>query len=238
MSRIIHTDTYTNKSKIILNGLKNYMYYEWGSRQQRRNSDLAKIEVEPNGEIVWKISDSSWVYNRSIYRKKTNDNDVRVWLAGMLKAMVMREWHRTAIDTKQWDRKNVGLILEIFKPSDEKSCNISVADVYCLYEFLMNRKGFKRHWPTKFLKTIIGDGLDPIATELEVARREEAEKLWNKFQDECNRLSNEQYDEIQRSDEAIRNKYSKMKQDLEKAYKKDLAELNEQMKFCLDQATC
>ena len=233
MSRIIHTDTYTNKSKIILTKLRDYMCRGWGSKQQFRNATYAKINVEPNGEVTWVVSDQPWDYRRTIYYKKQNDNDVRAWLAGMLKTMVFRTWLRTGVDTHQWNRQNNKLTLDCFN-NDE--CDITVADIYCMYELLMNRKGFKRRWPTKFLKTIIGDGLDPIATELEVARREEAEKLWIKFQDECNRLSNEQYDEIQRSDEAIRNKYSKMKQDLEKAYKKDLAELNEQMKFCLDQA--
>lgn len=230
MSRIIHTDTYTNKSKIILNALKTYMFQEWGSRQQRRNAGLVKVEVEPNGEIVWNISNQSWDYFRSIYEKKRNDNDVRMWLAGMLKTMTLREMRRTGINAKQWNRKNTNFIFDAFDTIDTKTGartknNITVADVYCIYEFLMNRKSFKRHWSTDFIKSIIGAGLDPIATELEVARREEVQRLWIQFQDDINKLNNEQYDEIQRSDEAIRDKYTKMKQDLEKAYNKNLADL-------------
>ena len=233
MSRIIHTDTYTNKSKIILTKLKDYMRRDWGSKQQFRNATYAKINVEPNGEVTWVVSDQPWDYRRTIYYKKQNDNDVRAWLAGMLKTMVFRTWRQTGVDTRQWNRQNNKLTLDCFN-NDES--DITVADVYCMYELLLNRKNFKRHYTAKFVKNFVGESLDPIATELEVARREEAEKLWIKFQDECNRLNNEQYDEIQRSDEAIRNKYIKMKQDLEKAYKKDLAELNEQMKFCSEQA--
>lgn len=108
---------------------------------------------------------------------------------------------------------------------------ITVAEIYCVYEKLLNRKHFEKAYSKKMKQLIVGTEKDAIATELEIARREEVDRINQKFEADKKALSDECNKKISDMREEILAAYKQMKKDLIKEHDNELAKLEDSLNF-------
>ena len=240
--RTIHTDTFTPKSQAILEALRQYMLNRWGSTQMARNAYLSEIAIEPNGEIVWQVAsrleyDGSYCrtayYERSTFACRRDDQKVRDWIALSMKHIIYTEFKRKAIDPAKrdgWKRKN-DMRLDCLSTEDN---DVTVAEAYCLFDRLLNRKTFAKRWKKPMLKEIVGEERDAVATELELARREESKKLDDKFEADKKALKRQKSEEINKMYAEIDKKYEALQTDLKAAYLQSKKDLDNALSFAVE----
>lgn len=257
--RTIHTDLFSPKAKIILERARVYMDRNWGSLQMRANAGIARPEVQPNGEVTWVVYNEchdwrrSWKmfrYGYSTYSSRSEDAKVREWLAVILKEICFRQFraeiagHVKAClikeDSKKvsacWKRTNntpVKLLSDDVDCFDAAYHNepITVADVYCLYDKLLNRKRFAKQWPKKIVKVLIGAERDPAATQLEIVRREELAKLKKKLDADLLQAEVDCDSFIREARKTAECNLKIKKEELNSKYLKDVAALEEDLSF-------
>lgn len=272
LKRTIHTDLYTPKAQEILYRVKLFMRNHWGSSQMVRNATLAKVEVAPNGEILWNVYDSApdtvrnWrsvYYGSSTYAGRPEDKKVREWLSMVLKTICFRQFKQhkygepelTAKEIhKMWSRKNNTVVklmsdacTDVFAPkvldsngyqSYAKYVNkfgpITVAEIYCVYEKLLNRKRFEKAYSKKEKELIVGVEKDTVATEMEIARREEIVRINQKLEDDKAALERAKSAALSKAREEVLAAYKKMEDELVKEHAKAMKKLEDKLSFLED----
>lgn len=272
LKRTIHTDLYTPKAQEILYRVKLFLRNQWGSSQMVRNATLAKVEVAPNGEILWNVYDSapdtnrSWssvYYGSSTYACRPEDKKVREWLSMVLKTICFRQFKMHEYGTpaptakevhKMWSRKNDTVIKlmtdecsDAFVPkvrdnngylTTAKYVNkygpITVAEIYCVYEKLLNRKRFEKSYTKKVKELIVGVEKDAVATEMEIARREEIVRINQKLEDDKAALERSKNEALSKAREEVLAAYKKMEDELVKEHAKAMKKLEDKLSFLED----
>ena len=200
----------------------------------------------------------------SAYAKFKTDARVRDWICFNLKMICMREFEKNGKDvigcrfsindeqrkklkkyiSSKWNRKNKDVLMAFsgnyHSPEDDGQIksntlgDITVAEVYCLYDKLLNRKRLTKLWTKKDLAAIIGEEKDPAATQMEVIRREELAKLEAKHAEDVKKLDADKRAEETQMYDDIAKKYSKLKELELAAYIKAKEDLNAQLAFMTD----
>lgn len=272
LKRSIHTDLYTPKAQEILYRVKLYLRNHWGSTQMVRNATLAKVEVAPNGEVLWNVYDSAddttrnWrtiYYGNTTYACRPEDKKVREWMSMVLKTICFRQFRMHEYGTpaptakeihKMWSRKNDTVVKlmsdecsDAFVPKVRDSNGyqmtakyvnkfgpITVAEIYCVYEKLLNRKRFEKAYSKKVKELIVGTEKDAIATELEVARREEIVRIDKKLEEDKKALSIRKEKALAKAREDVLAAYKKMEDELVKEHAKAMKKLEDKLNFLED----
>lgn len=272
LKRSIHTDLYTPKAQEILYRVKLYLRNHWGSTQMVRNATLAKVEVAPNGEVLWNVYDSAddttrnWrtiYYGNTTYACRPEDKKVREWMSMVLKTICFRQFRMHEYGTpaptakeihKMWSRKNDTVVKlmsdecsDAFVPKVRDSNGyqmtakyvnkfgpITVAEIYCVYEKLLNRKRFEKAYSKKVKELIVGTEKDAIATELEVARREEIVRINKKLEEDKKALSIRKEKALAKAREDVLAAYKKMEDELVKEHAKAMKKLEDKLNFLED----
>lgn len=272
LKRSIHTDLFTPKAQEILYRVKLYLRNQWGSSQMVRNATLAKVEVAPNGEILWNVYDSApdtnrtWssvYYGSSTYACRTEDKKVREWLSMVLKTICFRQFRLHEYGTpeptakqihKMWSRKNDTVVKlmtdecsDAFVPKVRDSNGyqttaryvnkygpITVAEIYCVYEKLLNRKRFEKSYTKKVKDLIVGVEKDAVATEIEIARREEIERINRKLEEDKAALTSARDKALAKAREDVLAAYKKMEDELVKEHAKAMKKLEDKLSFLED----
>ena len=272
LKRSIHTDLYTPKAQEILYRVKLFLRNQWGSSQMVRNATLAKVEVAPNGEILWNVYDiaddtiHSWksvYYGNSTYACRPEDKKVREWLSMVLKTICFRQFKMHEYGTpeptakeihKMWSRKNDTVVKLMTDTCPDhwaekvvdsngyrqtakyvnKFGPITVAEIYCVYEKLLNRKRFEKAYSKKVKELIVGTEKDAIATELEIARREEIVRINKKLEDDKKALSLRKEKALAKAREDVLAAYKKMEDELVREHAKAMKKLEDKLNFLED----
>jgi len=272
LKRTIHTDLYTPKAEEILYRVKLFLRNHWGSSQMVRNATLAKVEVAPNGEILWNVYDTapdtnrSWssvYYGSSTYACRPEDKKVREWLSMVLKTICFRQFKLHEYGTpaptakqihKMWSRKNDTVVKlmsdecsDAFVPkvrdgngylTTAKYVNkfgpITVAEIYCVYEKLLNRKRFEKAYSKKVKELIVGVEKDAVATEMEIARREEIVRINQKLEEDKAALERAKGEALAKAREEVLAAYKKMEDELVKEHAKAMKKLEDKLSFLED----
>jgi len=174
-----------------------------GSVQFQPNGEV--VWAVTHGEVGLKLNGSPYneyfFYSKSTYQRKgTDQKKIKEWLAIMLKEAVFAALH-TAADKKYpiysdydkrakwvdeaWSRDNFTSVSEFSDKyvnfdkvqNDNPDDDVTIADLYCFYDKLLNRKRLLKSYTRKQVARIIGVERDPFVTELENIRREETAKL-------------------------------------------------------------
>lgn len=242
--KVIRTEMFTPKAEHILNKMLSYMTNKWGSSQMTRNGDYAKIVKDVNGEITIEINDGRRYYGYSVnaYRGRSV-NDIKKWFACTLKNIVYRvakydtslkfgEYNKNGRRSKAdfWARGNTKLIFNEFTNMD---FTVSIADIYCVFDKLLNRKSFAKNWNKKMLQEIIGEELDPVATELARTIRDEKARLKKEYEVDCMKFDKDFEDELYRLRTELNRKTAELKAARLDKYNADLADLNNTLDFSL-----
>lgn len=214
-------------------------------------------EIANNAFGSWR----SDYYNNSTYANRHEDKKVREWLCMVLKEICFRQFKKHAYNEpaptakqihKMWSSKNNTVVKLMSEETHdqwqlptvrddygiEKKDNyvnkfgpITVAEIYCVYEKLLNRKRFEKKYSKEMKELIVGTEKDTVATELEIARREEINRINQKFEDDKKALAAERYEKINKMREEILAAYKQMEDELVKEHAKALKKLENKLNF-------
>ena len=228
--RIIHTGLFSKNAKYLLQGLFNYI----DDNKPRRVAVTArrcKIIMKPDNEVILqcKLSDR-YSYSRSemIYsiwdRNPGNDQKPREWIAVMLKKHVIEQCGSDGV----WRRDNDAREVPELEIKNEQGLTVfspTVAEAYYVYDALLNRKKIEKRFSEATIKRMHGIQKDPIATEMEIARREEVKRLKAETEQKLRDLEDEKLNKISAYRQQLDLEYKILKDKVRMKLEEDLANL-------------
>ena len=228
--RIIHTGLFSENAKYLLQGLFNYI----DDNKPRRVAVTARrceIIMNPDNEVILqcKLRDRySYYRSEMIYsiwdRNPGNDQKPREWIAVMLKKHVIEQCGSDGV----WRRDNDAREVPELEVKNEQGLTVfspTVAEAYYVYDALLNRKKIEKRFSEATIKRMHGIQKDPIATEMEIARREEVKRLKAENEQKLRDLENEKLNKISAYCQQLDAEYMILKQEAKKKLEEDLANL-------------
>jgi uncharacterized protein with ParB-like and HNH nuclease domain len=183
MSVVIHTGFFTDHAKNILEDMKTFLSDNWGSRQMARSADRLTIKKDYNNEVILCVENETSRWMRSSAFTDKDTKQIKEWIACTLKNMTYRLMKYRESNFKGykvskskrakanfWNRKNTADSLEILD-------NATIAEIYYIFDSLLNRSKIDKHYSKKFIKNMVGLELDPLTVEMKKAFDEEVQKL-------------------------------------------------------------
>jgi hypothetical protein len=241
--RIIHTDLYTKKAQYALKFLANTWHFN-KLRKYRGAVEHVSLDPQPDGEIAWDVPTDTYDYRFSAAKLyKANDQKFRETLAWKLKEATIKAAQYYNDPAVSYDAKWKAYDdtpVQLFS-SDEAAERrgmpdfnkvMTLKDMHLIFDLLLNKK---RRKYTAAYKKIAGKQADPLAVELEVARREEVARLEKELVDLTNKLSHERYVEAEKAKTAVYAKYDQLVKDAQAEHKRKIKELSESMSFMTSQ---
>lgn len=227
--RIIHTGLFSENAKYLLQGLFNYI----DDNKPRRVAVTARrceIIMNPDNEIILqcKLRDRYGYSSERIYsiwdRNPGNDQKPREWIAVMLKKHVIEQCGSNGA----WRRDNDAREVPELEIKNEQGLTVfspTVAEAYYVYDVLLNRKKIEKRFTEATIKRMHGIQRDPIATEMEIARREEVKRLKAENEQKIRDLENEKLLKISAYHQQLDAEYKILKEEAKKKLEEDLANL-------------
>ena len=228
--RIIHTGLFSENAKYLLQGLFNYI----DNNKPRRVAVTARrceIIMNPDNEVILqcKLRDRySYYRSEMIYsiwdRNPGNDQKPREWIAVMLKKHVIEQCGSDGV----WRRDNDAREIPELEVKNEQGLTIfspTVAEAYYVYDALLNRKKIEKRFSEATIKRMHGIQKDPIATEMEIARREEVKRLKAENEQKLRDLEDEKVSKIFAYRQQLDAEYKILKDEAKKKLEEDLANL-------------
>lgn len=241
--RIIHTDLYTKKAQYALKFLAN----KWRSNKLRKYRNAAEnvcLDPQPDGEIAWDVPTDTYEYRYSASKiYEANDQKFRELLAWKLKEAAINSaqyYNDPAVSYNAKWKAYDDTPVQLFS-SDEAAARrgmpdfnqvMTLKDMHLIFDLLLNKKRRKH---AAAYKEIAGKQADPLAVELEVARREEVARLEKELIDLTDKLHHEKYVEAEKAKAAIYAKYEQLVKDAQAEHKRKIKELSESMSFMTTQ---
>ena len=191
--RVIHTHMYTKKAKEVLDSVFGQLSDGWGENNPRNDRwwMFGKATQEVDGEVTIHISSktgerycSKWVDNGFTGMP---DVEVKKWMARMVKKTMMMEL-RDDHAANGWQRDNV----------DFKTCylnyheEISVAEVYCIYELLLDRPVGVTKYDVSVIASVQGSKSAPEEIALETEKRAKVKAVEDDFASKVKALNEEE----------------------------------------------
>lgn len=238
--RIIHTDLYTKKAQYALK----FLVAKWRFNKLRKYRYAAEsvcLEPQPDGEIAWDVDADTYEYHYSACNKiyATDDQKFREVLAWKLKdaaIMCARYYNDPKVCYKaKWKAYDDTPVM-LFS-SDEAAERrgmpdfnkvMTLKDIHLIFDLLLNKK--RRKYAAAYSE-IAGKPADPLAVELEVARREEVVRLKRELYELKNKLNNDKYVEAEKAKNDVYAKYEQLIRDADAEYKRKVKELADNISF-------
>ena len=189
-SRIIKTPFYSNKAKEVLNGVIGQLSDGIWENSSRMNKywRFVKINTSPNGQIYIEIDvatgkpeyDNRWIVNG--FNGMTDDEVIK-FFADKIKYIMKLDLKDAGINDG-WKRNN----------TEYKTCylnyheDISVAEVYCIYDKLLGRK---TSFTNDIINAVVGIALNDTETQNEISRREARAALKQEYLNKLADLDNQ-----------------------------------------------
>lgn len=180
--RRIETPFYSNIAKEVLDAvLGQFSDGMWeNSRAMDRYWRFADVTTDPDGRVVIEVKTKRFIYEntgRGSCRETRNgfadmtDGQVLEFFAGKAKRVMQQELKDENIE-KGWRRDNTGFRTGYLNYNEE----ITVADVYAIYDRLMNRPAAEKY-DGRILAEVYGRPKDRTETKAEEQKRARLEKL-------------------------------------------------------------
>lgn len=178
--RIINTPFYSNKAKEVLSSVLGQMSDGIWENSGRMNKywRFAEIKVAPNNRVYIEIEnvsgksnyDHRWTENGF---SRMTDEEVLQFFANKVKYIMQLELKDDNI-TDGWKRDNTEFMSSYLNYHED----ISVAEVYCIYDIL---KGRMLSFSACIINNVIGEILSDTETQKEVQRREAKNKIEQEY---------------------------------------------------------
>ena len=172
--RIIYTGLYTNKAKEVLSSVfgqlsdgawENNPYYD-------RYWTFADAMQEVDGEVTIHISTKTgerdyhnkWLENGFAHM---HDLEIKQWMARMVKKIIQMELKDESI-SNGWRRDNTEFETRYLNYNE----TITIAEVYCIYELLLERNVGITKYDVSVIASVQGSKRQPKEIEAETKKRE------------------------------------------------------------------
>lgn len=155
---IVHTGLFSKKANEILNSVIGQMSDGMWENSNSMNKYwmFARIEQAENGENVIEIKNERCTNYCGKYVPNgfdgLNANDILDFFAKKIKQIIKQEMKDNNADRAAWKRDNTDFHTQ-YLSYDE---HITVADVYYIYEYLLNRPSINRKYETTIVNGIVG----------------------------------------------------------------------------------
>lgn len=232
--RIIKTNLWSLKAKEVLSSVLGQLSDGWGENNSRNDRYwmFANVKQLANGNVVIEVSNESckgegynknfrWIENAF---RSMSDKEVLDFFARMVKKTAKMELkdedpygkhHMEA--SFQWSRINTEFKTTYLSYDEE----ISIAEVYCIYEMLLGRPVGVTKYDAGVINSAVGCQRSDEDTAAEQARLDAISIL----KSECAKLMKEINEKIEAEKKAIDKKYESIRDEALKSYKEKLASL-------------
>lgn len=237
---VIHTGFYTAEMKQILDSLKTALERtNYAGSRAGKKLQCSEVFINPDGEVVfnlfkstgsWRYSDYTW--GRTIWKKCNLDpQKIREEIAWLFKitchGYLAKTYGRDKVHD-HWTRIDTTDLRPVFQNLTNP---FTVADLYCIYELLRDRKAVTTKYTAEVVGRWRGEQRDPIMTEMEVARREQIEAFKKEAVEKENQLNRERDTAISESNARIRKEYLDKVEAMRKEYEQKIKDLDTQLAF-------
>lgn len=178
--RIIHTNLFTDKAFEACDSVLGQLSDGWGENNPRNDRYwmYARVERQPDGEVIIKVSTISWKsgcsYSNGFYNM--TDDEVKAFFAKMIKKTARMELEYGSVKNG-WQRHSQ------FKTGFlNHHTDLTIGNVYCMYELLLGRK-FDNRYTAAELEDAIGKPRSNEETEaarVHAEKKNEIESNWDK----------------------------------------------------------
>lgn len=227
--RLIHTGFYAKHTALVLADFLTAIQSEYRSKKQTfKIASMCAITIDtaPDNEICIvcnRYRKSYW--NKPQAFEKWNDARTLEHIGWEMKQFVLRRLTRnstaqTAHDA--WRRTNT----DIFNFGAEMT---TIAEIYCIYEAFIGRKGAAKRYDAKMVDALRGEALDPIMTEMVIAKAEEKKRIADSLNDIIRQLDNECNEELSKARKAIYAKFDLLKEEARKKNADELKALDDEL---------
>ena len=224
-ARIIKTPLWSTKAKEVLDSVLGQLSDGWGENNPRNDRywKFANVLREADGRVVIVVDKRSGEgegYNRN-YRWVENafasmsDQDVLEFFARMVKKTAKMELKDQNI-ANGWKRDNIDLKTSYLNYYED----ISIAEVYCIYEMLLNRPVGLTKYGVRVINSAVGVQRSPEETANEQQKMDAIALVKKEYAEHCKKLNDERTSELK----LINDKYDALKS---KAWQNYIAKLKE-----------
>lgn len=192
--RIIHTSMYTNKAKEVLSSVFGQLSDGWGENNPRNDRwwKFGDVMQEVDGEVTIHISSKTgerdyhnkWIENGFAHM---HDLEIKQWMARMVKKTMVMELKDESI-SNGWRRDNVEFETHYLNYNE----TITVAEVYCIYELLLDRNVGITKYDVSVMASVQGSKRQPEEIEAETKKREEVKSIESAFAEQIKAFNEEE----------------------------------------------
>lgn len=192
--RIVHTGMYTVKAKEVLSSVFGQLSDGWGENNPRNDRwwKFADAIQEVDGEVTIHISakigereyHGKWVDNGFA---RMSDAEVKQWMARMVKKTIQMEL-RDEHMSNSWRRDNTDFMTHYLNYNED----INVAEVYCIYEQLLDREIGITKYSSHTICSVFGAKRQPEEIEAETKKRETAKAIEHEYVEHVKALNEEE----------------------------------------------
>ena len=226
-ARIIKTPLWSTKAKEVLDSVLGQLSDGWGENNPRNDRYwmFARVLREADGRVVIMIDKRTGkndVYGSRNYRwienafASMNDFQIVEFFARMIKKTAKMELKDRNI-ANGWKRDNVDFKTAYLNYNED----ISIAEVYCIYEMLLNRPVGLTKYDISVINSAVGVQKSPEETVLEQKKMDDIELVKEEFAKKCQELNESRSSELK----IVNDKYDALKDEAWKQYKAKLMEL-------------
>lgn len=228
-TRIIHLGLFSKNAEMLIRSLFSYIDDNKPARVAR-SVRKATIVVNPDNEIVLECKLRELYYRHTPItiwdRNKGNDQKPREWIAIMLKHHVIEQCGSDGAWRRDNDSREVPE-LEFRDSTGQVIYRPTISEAYYVYDALLSRKRIERKYSKETIAKMHGSQNDPIATEMEIARREEVKRLNAEHEQKLRDLEHEKMEEIRAFREKMDEKYGELRKQAIAKLEEDLKNLEE-----------
>lgn len=211
--RIVHTGMYTKKALEVLNSVFGQLSDGWGENNPRNDRwwCFGGATQEVDGEVTIHISSKTgerksngkWIENGFAHM---HEPEIKQWMARMVKKTMTMELKDESI-ANGWCRDNTEFETHYLNYDE----TINVAEVYCIYELLLDRNVGITKYDVSVIASVQGSKRQPDEIELETKKREAVHEIESACTEKVKALNEEEkklVDELNAKIAEIKKMYS------------------------------
>lgn len=229
--RLIHTGLYAEHTARVLGDFITAIQTQYRAKKQTfKIASMCAITVDtaPDNEIVIvcnRYRKSYWTKPQAF--EKWNDARALEHIGWEMKQYVLRILTKASTAQRAhdaWRRTNN----DVFNFGPEMT---TIAEIYFIYELFIGRKGAAKRYDAKMVEDIRGEALDPIMTEMIIAKAEEKKRIADSLSDKLTELERQCNEELSKVRKEVYAKFDLLKAEARKKNEEELKAVDDELAF-------
>lgn len=192
--RVIHTGLYSAKAKEVMDSVFGQLSDGWGENNPRNDRwwKFGNVMQEVDGEVTIHISAKTgerdyrnkWIENGFAHM---HDLEIKQWMARMVKKTMVMELKDESI-SNGWRRDNTEFETRYLNYHE----TITVAEVYCIYELLLERNAGLTKYDVSVIASVQGSKKQPEEIEAEIKKRDAVHVIESAYAEHVKAINEEE----------------------------------------------